>query len=704
MNHAPTIHVMDIQNKIKYLREEIRHHDHLYYVLGKPEISDAQYDKLFRELVTLEKENPDLVTPDSPTQRVGGAPLDFLPKFKHKVPLLSLESIFLPKEVETFHKRIISSLPSPLGGEGSHAGGGTGEGGVTYVVEPKFDGLSVEVIYRDGVFFKAGTRGDGTTGEEVTQNVKTIKSLPLKLTGKGTIPREIHLRGEVLMTMKGFERLNKKLIERGDEPFANPRNAASGSLRQLDPRITAERPLDIYLYGFLYADNPEKGPLPEGEPFGLRGWKPKSQWEVLESLGSWGLRINPHRKRCQSVNEIIAFHKDLYKKRDQLDYEIDGVVVKLDDISIQESLGARARSPRWAYAFKFEPRKEITTVEDIVVQVGRQGTLTPVACLKPVDVGGVTVSRATLHNLDIVQKLDVRIGDEVKVARAGDVIPEVIEVNHRKRKGKLNPFSMPSICPVCKSKLIREGAFFFCTGGSTCSAQAKWSVIHYASRRAMDIETLGKETVEALLQKGLIENIADLYTLKKEDLLTLEGFKEKKAENLLSGIEASKGQSLPRFLFGLGIRHVGEEIARILADHFGGLDKIMSASLEEVSNIKGIGPEIAKSLTDYFKVSRNQKLVELLVSRGVNPRHEVRKTTGGPLSGKTFVLTGELSSMSRPEAEAKIKSLGGKTTSSVSKKTSYVVVGENPGSKYDKAKKLGVEVLDEKGFLLVIQC
>ncbi|MBI4410905.1 MAG: NAD-dependent DNA ligase LigA [Deltaproteobacteria bacterium] len=662
-----------VRRKIEALREEIRRHDFLYYIKDKPRISDAQYDALFRELKELEEKYPQLLSADSPTQRVGGAPVDFLPKFKHRVPLLSLESLFTEADVQAFDKRIRKEVDMS---SASH---------LSYLVEPKFDGLSVEVVYRNGVFHQAGTRGDGETGEEVTQNVKTIKSLPLKLSGKD-IPKELHLRGEVVMTVKGFEALNKKLIEEGEEPFANPRNAASGALRQLDSRITAKRPLDIYLYGLLYAEN----------------WRPKTQEEVLETLSSWGIRINPVHKKCDSLQEICDFHADLHQKRDHLDYEIDGIVAKVDDLSLQESLGARTRSPRWAFAYKFEPRKEITTVENIVVQVGRQGTLTPVAILKPVDVGGVTVSRATLHNLDIIQKLDVRLGDEVKVARAGDVIPEVIEVNHESRKDKIEEFKMPLKCPVCGSKVVREGVFFFCTGGYTCRAQVKWSIIHYASRDAMDIEGLGRETVDLLIEKGLIKNVADLYTIKKTDLLILPGFKDKKAQNLLDGIEASKKRSLSRFLYGLGIRHVGEQIARLICNHFGSLGKMERASLEEIQNIDGVGPEIARSLVDYFRDARNQKLVELLLGRGVTPQHEAKKTPSGPLLGKTFVFTGEMESMSRPEASRKIETLGGRAIDSVSKKTDYVVAGANPGSKFDKAKKLGVTILDEKEFLKMI--
>ncbi len=664
------IYHVEAKKRIEELHQLIGRHDALYYVQGKPEISDVNYDALFNELKALEEQFPELTTPDSPTQRVGGAPVDFLPEFKHRVPLLSLESLFKPEEVENFDKRIRKETKPDQ---------------VSYVVDPKFDGLSVEIVYRDGLFHQAGTRGDGVTGEEVTRNVKTIKSLPLKLSGK-EIPKELHLRAEVILTLKGFDRLNKKLIEEGEEPFANPRNAASGSLRQLDSRISARRPLDIYFYGLLYADS----------------WKPKTQWDVLTTLQSWGLRVNPLKRLCKSVDEILDFHRELYEQRDELDYEIDGIVAKIDDLKLQAQLGERARSPRWAFALKFEPRKEITRVENIVLQVGRQGTLTPVAILKPVDVGGVTVSRATLHNLDIIKKLDVRVGDEVKVARAGDVIPEVVSVNLEARKGNPSSFEMPSRCPVCGALLSQEGAFFFCTGGYTCRAQLKWSIIHFASRRAMDIEGLGKETVEALLAKKLISHSADIYLLTKDQLLTVEGFKDKKAQNLLDGIETSKTCSLYRLLFGLGIRHVGEQVAKIIADHFGSLQVIEHASLDDIQSVKGIGPEIAQSVVDYFADSRNKKLLKLFLERGVCPVQESTKVRGGRLAGQTFVFTGELETMSRDQAQMKIEELGGRGINSVSQKTNFVVAGKNPGSKFDKAKKLGVKVLNEREFIQLI--
>lgn len=659
-----------VQSKLQKLRAEIRRHDAAYYIHDKPTVSDAAYDRLFQELKALEAKHPDCITPDSPTQRVGGAPLDFLPKATHKVPMLSLDSLFGEDDIVAFDKRVKKE---------------TGLESVEYVAEPKFDGLSMELIYVDGAYQKAITRGDGVIGEEVTQNIRTIRSLPLTLEGKN-IPKEIHFRGEVVLPLKGFEKFNKRLIEKGEEPFANPRNAASGAVRQLDSRVAAERPLDIYLYGVGYASE----------------FKAETHWQVLEEIQNWGFRSAPFKRICRSVEEILAYHRDLNAERDRLDYEIDGVVVKVNDLSLQEMLGSKSRSPRWALAFKFKPRQEVTRVDDIVVQVGRQGTLTPVAILKPVDVSGVTVSRASLHNLDIVQKLDVRVGDEVQVARAGDVIPEVVAVHPEKRPKQSAEFEMPSSCPVCAAPVIREGAYFYCTGGYACPAQLKWSILHFASRRAMEIEGLGEETVDLLLTEGLIRNAADLYVLEKEQLLTLEGFKEKKAQNLLDGIEASKTQPLSRFLFGLGIRHVGEEIARILIAHFKNLDRLAEATEDEIQEVQGIGPQIAKSVLAYFGDSKNKKLIRLFEERGLKPKKEAPVNAEGPLTGKIFVITGELEGMPRSEAQKKIIALGGKVTGSVSKKTSFVVVGENPGSKFDDAQKLGIEILNKEQFLKMV--
>lgn len=658
-------------SKIDQLIEEINSHDHHYYVLGKPKISDAKYDQLFKELKKLESDYPNFIRANSPTQRVGEKPREGFDSFTHKNPLLSLDSLFEEEEVESFLKRISkeTEVDSPK-----------------YMAEPKFDGLSVDVVYKEGKFWKAGTRGNGMVGEDVTHNVKTIKSLPLNLLGDD-YPQELHLRAEVLIPVSKFNELNKNLIEEGKESFANPRNAASGALRQLDPKLSSQRPLDIFFYDLIYAE----------------GFNPQSHDEMLSRLKVWGLKISDLSRLCSSQRDIQTFHQDLISKRDNLDFEIDGVVIKLDEFKLREVMGTRSRAPRWAFAYKFPSRQEVTIVEDIVVQVGRQGTLTPVAVLKPVDVGGVTVSRASLHNSDIIEKLDVRIGDEVKVARAGDVIPEVQEVHLESRPKSSKPFCMPNHCPVCESEVIREGAFYFCPNRATCKAQLKWSIRHYASKRALDIEGLGKETVDLLVEKDLVKSLVDLYYLSKEKLLELEGFKDKKAENLLEGIEKSKSRTLSQFLFALGIRHIGEEVAKLLVKKFESIENIQKANLDDIQNIKGIGSQIAESTVDYFREKKNSDMVDHLVKLGMPSFEEFeRNENSDKFEGKTFVLTGELSSMTRSQAKKKIEEFGGKVTGSVSKKTSYVIAGENPGSKYDKAIKFEVEVLDEKSFLAMI--
>lgn len=655
----------NIRQELEALREQIRRHDESYYVHSRPTISDQEYDRLFERVKVLEEEHQGLITEDSPTQRVGGHARDTLAKFHHERPLLSLESLFTAEDVAAFIKRIQKTLDCD----------------VTYVAEPKYDGLSLEVIYEQGRFVAAGTRGDGVIGEDVTHNVRTIRSLPLQLKGE-SYPDRLKLRGEVILPLRGFEQLNRSLIESGEEPFANPRNAASGSLRQLDPRIAASRPLDIYFYDLLVAE----------------GWEPASHCDALGQFVKWGLKTSPLSLECRDLNGILVFHRQLAALRAELPYEIDGVVVKVNQRRCYDELGTRARSPRWAFAYKFEPRKEVTILDDIVVQVGRQGTLTPVAILRPVDVGGVTVSRATLHNLDIIRKLDCRKGDEVKVARAGDVIPEVVSVHREKRLTELPEFEMPQRCPVCAAPISQEGSFYYCTGGYRCRAQKKWAIIHYGSKRAMDIDGLGKETVEALIHQGLCEDVSDLYALTMDPLLQLEGFKEKKAQNLLNGIVASKTRSLARFIFALGIRHVGEQVARLLADRYGLLALISCADAGSLAGIAGIGPEIATSVIRYFGDNKNQLLMARLLKRGVAPRTEPRAISNGCLSGNTYVLTGELVGFSRDQAKRDLEGLGAKVTNSVSSKTTAVIVGENPGSKRERAVELGIPILTEQEF------
>jgi len=659
------------KKRIEELRKLIRHHDYLYYVLNKPEISDAEYDKLMVELKDLEEAYPEFISPDSPTQRVGGFAAEEFKTVTHVKPMLSLDSAFTEEDVKRFDERVKREL---------------GVENIEYVVEPKLDGLSVELVYENGVFVSGSTRGDGVTGEDVTENLKTVKSVPLRLREKQGIPRMLAVRGEVIMHIKDFEEFNKQLIERGEEPLANPRNAASGSLRRLDPKETAERPLDIFFYEIL----------------SIEGIEIKSQWSALEHLKEWGLKVNHLTKKCSTIDEVIKYHAEMAEKRDTLSYEIDGIVIKINDLSFQEKLGVKARSPRWAIAYKFPPREEETEIMDIVAQVGRTGTLTPVALLKPVDVTGVTVSRATLHNQDFIDQMDIRIGDKVKVARAGDVIPEVVKVLKEKRTGREKKFHIPSKCPVCGSKVVKEGAFYRCTGGLACPAQLKRSIAHYASKGAMDIEGLGRKNVDLLVDSGLIKRVSDLYTLKKEDLLCLPRFAEKSAENLLKGIENSKNQSLSRFIYALGIPNVGEHMARVFAEKFNTLDALMNAKEEDLINIHEVGPETAESIVSFFREKTNREEIERMKKLGVKATVEKMKKKKGKLDGLVFVFTGALSSFSREEAKHIVEELGGRAASSVSKNVDFVVAGEKPGSKYDKAKKLGVKIINEEEFKKMI--
>jgi len=657
----------EAKKRIEELRKLIRHHDYLYYVLNKPEISDAEYDKLMLELKELEEKYPEFITPDSPTQRVGGFPAEEFKTVTHTKPMLSLDSAFTEEDIRRFDERVKREL---------------GVESVEYVAEPKLDGLSVELVYENGVFVRGSTRGDGVNGEDVTENLKTIRAVPLRLREGRGVPSLLAVRGEVIMHIDDFEELNKQLIERGEEPLANPRNAAAGSLRRLDPRETAERPLDIFFYEIL----------------NIEGVEVDTQWDALNLLREWGLKVNRLIEKCSSIDDAIKYHGWMAEKREKLSYEIDGVVIKVDRLGYHEKLGIKARSPRWAIAYKFPPREEETEIVDIVVQVGRTGALTPVALLKPVDVTGVTVSRATLHNQDFIDQMDVRIGDKVKVARAGDVIPEVVKVLKEKRTGKEKKFHIPSRCPVCGSKVVKEGAFYRCTGGLACIAQLKRSIAHYASKGAMDIEGLGRKNVDLLVDSGLVRRLSDLYTLKKEDLLSLPRFAEKSAENLIEGIEKSKNQNLARFIYALGIPNVGEHMARVLAEHFKSLDNLMKASVEDLTSIHEVGPETAESIVSFFREKTNRDEIERMKKLGVKATVERVEKKEGLLDGKVFVFTGALKSFSREEAKSLVEELGGRAASSVSRNVDFVVVGENPGSKYDKAKKLGLKIIDEEEF------
>jgi DNA ligase (NAD+) len=661
-----------VKKKAEKLREEIEYHNTRYYVLDQPEISDAQYDRLMRELEKLEEQYPELRTPNSPTQRVGAPPLEAFEIVTHTIPMLSLANAFDESETKEFDKRVKKFL-------------GTSSD-IEYVTEPKLDGLAVELIYERGQFVVGSTRGDGVNGENITQNLRTVKTIPLQLIRKEIpIPERLEVRGEVIMQLHRFRELNRKREEAGEPLFANPRNASAGSVRQLDSKITAGRPLEIYCYGI-------------GE---VRGHTFKSHWEILQTFPKWGLRVNSYIQRCKNIDEVIEYYHEMNEKREKLPYEIDGIVIKVNRLDLQTRLGEIARSPRWALAFKFQPKQETTKILDIIVQVGRTGALTPVAVMEPVKVGGVEVSRATLHNEDEVDKKDVRIGDTVIIQRAGDVIPEVVQVIASKRTGKEKKFKMPLKCPVCGAEVIKEEAIHRCIG-LDCPAQLKGRIRHFASKRAMDIDGLGVKLIDQLVETGLVKDVADLYDIKKEELIELERMADKSAQNIIDAIEGSKTKPLSKFLYALGIRHVGETTAEDLARHFTRLDDFFHLSEEDLMEVEGIGPEVAASVHQFFKDKKNRESIERLKKAGVKVV-EPKGKEKGKLAGKTFVFTGALKDLGRDEARNLVESLGGMTASSVSKKIDFVVVGEDPGSKYDKAKELGIKILTEEEFKKTIR-
>lgn len=657
----------EIQERVEKLREEIRRYDYHYYVLNQPLISDAEYDKLFHELVELEAKYPELVTPDSPTQRVGAPPAEEFAAVEHAVPMLSLQNCFSDEELEEWDERVRRLL----GGEP-----------VEYVCEPKLDGLSVELVYVDGVFTVGSTRGDGRVGEDVTRNLRTIKQVPLRLFPlDGKVPRLLEVRGEVYMEKEAFRRLNEERERLGEPLFANPRNAAAGSLRQLDPNVTAARPLKVFFYALGRVE----------------GIEIRSQAELLTIFPRLGLPANPLWKLCKTLEEVKEFYRELLARRHELLYEADGMVVKVNDFAQREILGEVSRAPRWAIAYKFPAEEATTRVLDIVVQVGRTGALTPVAILAPVEVSGATVSRATLHNEDEVRRKDVRIGDWVIVRRAGEVIPEVVKSIPERRTGQEQEFKMPKRCPACGGPVIRPpGEVAYRCENLSCPARIKESIRHFASRRAMDIEGLGEKLVDKLVETGLVRKLSDLYRLKKEDLVNLERMGEKSAQNLLEQIERSKSAGLARLIFALGIRYVGEHLAEVLAEHFPSLDALSRASYEELILIPEVGPRIAQSIADFFQNEENRKLVRELKELGV--RMEAEKPKEGPLSGKTFVFTGTLSAFTREEARQIVESLGGRVATGVSRKVDYVVVGADPGEKLRKAQELRITVLTEEEF------
>jgi DNA ligase (NAD+) len=714
----------DIRDRINRLRQEIDRHNHLYYVLAEPEIADDDYDALFRELQQLEADNPELVTPDSPTQRIGAPPRADLGSVTHRLPMMSLQSIFVEAELRNF----VQTAQEAADGE------------VQFVAEPKFDGLAIELVYIDGLLQVASTRGDGMTGEDVTDNVRTIKSIPLRLhdgprgaevsrgagvspanpagssRGAGVspamgqagedarptrsvaaarptrsastlptlpIPPRVEVRGEIYMAIADFERLNERQAAEGKPPFANPRNAAAGSLRQLDSAITASRPLHMFCYDVGVVEGP--------------GFE--THWEVLQTLRGWGLRVNDRVQVCANIDEVLAYYAKMGEDRDSLPYEIDGVVIKVNDKGLQETLGVRSRSPRWAVAYKFPPRQATTVIREIVPSVGRTGAITPIAVLEPVHIGGVTVSRASLHNQDEIDRKDIRERDTAIVQRAGDVIPQVVQVVLEKRPADSVPYQLPDLCPVCNSPVLRvEGDPIVRCSSLDCEAQIEGRLEHFASKSGFDIEGLGEERVAQLFRESLIRHLPDLFDLTKEKLIQLERFADKSAQNLVDAISSSKKTTLARFLYALGILNVGEHIAQVLARSLGTLDNVMGASEERLQQIHEIGPEIAHSVAVFFADEHNREIVAQLLAHGVEIEETEAPVASAAFAGKTFVLTGGLQGFTRDEAKAEIEKRGGRVSGSVSKKTNYVVVGEDPGSKLDKANELGVPTLDEAAF------
>ncbi len=659
--------------RISDLRKIIEYHNKRYYQQDDPEISDSEYDRLMRELQELELQYPDKDIASSPTQRVGAAPLSKFAAFIHPSAMLSLANAFSNEEIIDFDSRIKRL---------AHVDD------ISYVAEPKLDGLAVNLIYEKGFLIRGATRGDGATGEDVTQNLKTISSLPLKMrtnTDK-LIPSFIEIRGEVYIEREPFQKLNRRRMEEGEEPFANPRNAAAGSLRQLDSKITVRRPLNIFFYGIG----------------NVRGINFSTHWEILQALSGWGFPVNKLIEQTQDINASIQYFERIGAMRKNLPYEIDGIVLKVNDLALQNVLGNISRNPRWALACKFPAAQETTTIEKIEVQVGRMGTLTPVAIMEPVNVGGVMVSRATLHNEDEIIKKDIRIGDTVVIQRAGDVIPEVVKVIPEKRTGSEKIFKMPKHCPECNSEIVRlEGEVAHRCVNMSCPAQLKEHIRHFASRGAMDIEGLGEKVSAQLFDAKLIADPADLYFLTKDKLLELDRQAEKSAQNLIDAIKSSKTPSLDKFIYALGIRHVGESTAKLLAEHFGSMENLMNAKVEDLTAINEIGPEIAASIVEFFHERKNIDVMAKFSKAGVTPQ---KKEVAGnaPLQGKSFVFTGTMESIGRNEAKALVENLGGTVHSSVTKNTTYVVAGADPGSKLDKAKSSGIKIISEGEFLKLI--
>ncbi|MEX2158826.1 MAG: NAD-dependent DNA ligase LigA [Dehalococcoidia bacterium] len=659
--------------RVEELRSQIASHDYRYYTLDAPEISDAEYDELMRELRELEEKYPQLITPDSPTQRVSGEPVAAFGIVEHPRPLLSLGNAFSEEEVRAWYKRATNLAETEF----------------AMVCEPKIDGLAVALEYANGRFTVGSTRGDGRRGENITPNLRTIKSLPLRLSAKG-LPRRFEVRGEVYMRKAGFEKLNEERAARGEPLFANPRNSAAGSVRQLDPRITASRPLDCFVYMLGWAEG--------------GGKLPTTHYETLSWLKELGFRVNPEIKRFEDIDDVVRFCEAWVDKRDKLDYEIDGIVIKVDGVRLHDVLGVAGREPRWALAYKFPPTQRTTVLKKIEVNVGRTGSINPYAVLEPVNIGGAMVKLATLHNEEDIKRKDVRPGDTVIVQRAGDVIPQVVGPVLSKRPKNARRWKPPEKCPACGAPLVRpEGEVMRYCPNPGCPAQAFRGLEHFVSRGAMDIDGLGEQLCKTLLDKVLVKDAADLYMLKKDQLVELERMGEKSAQNLIDAIDASRKRPLARVLFALGIRHAGSENAALLAQQFGSIDALMDASVEEIEQVPGIGPIVAQSVHDYFQDKAHRKLIERLRKGGVEMKAEAPAAREGPLAGQTFVITGTLSGFSRGEAEARVRALGGNAASSVTKSTDYLIAAENPGSKLEKAQKYGTKVLDERGFLALLK-
>ena len=675
-----------VQQEIERLREEIRHHDYLYHVKGEPDVSDDTYDALFRRLQALEADHPELVTGDSPTQRVGGEPREDLPTIPHAAPMLSLDSSKDPEDLRRFDERIRNTLSDNV---------------IRYILEPKLDGVSLEIVYEDGVLTRAVTRGNGREGEGVTENVRTIANIPLRLRSvTRPSPSFLAVRGEVILRLSAFEALNQRLLEGGSQPFANPRNAASGSLRQLDSSVTASRPLECLVYDILKV---------EGTDFAR-------DQDALQALQDWGLPVPDRIEAGTSVDDILAYHAAFDADRNHLDYEIDGIVIKLDALADRVAMGMTSHHPRWAMAFKFEPRKEITRIERIAIQVGRTGALTPVALLLPVEVGGVTVSRATLHNREELIRKDVREGDWVRIQRAGDVIPQVVEVlnptdwtplidSGAELEDRNPPFIMPEFCPACQTPVEERGPVTFCPNTLGCEAQLKGRIVHFASRHALDIEGLGDETVTLLVDEGLVKEPADLFALRVEDLTPLPLFGERRAENLVTMIQARREVELARFIAALGVPQVGASVARDLAAHFRHFEALRTADQETLEALHGIGPKMAEAIVGFFTAAANQEPLDRLAAWMVfpDPTEHGDRTVAGPLEGMTIVFTGALESMTREAARALVEQAGGSSPGSVSRSTQILVAGPGAGSKRAKAESLGVQVMDEMAFLRWLQ-